>query len=297
MSVKISEVKHPNKSSEEAFQQLVGIDDQKSSLLNHLLFFLDPQMLKNWEKKHYPKGFKNNALTGKLFRSPLIILSGEVGCGKTALAHSVATPLGSKLGKEIIVLETPSNIRGGGLVGELSSRITAAFDVARNRVNKNSPGILIIDEADDLATSRSQNEAHHEDRAGLNVLIKQIDQLKTGEIPLAVILITNRLQVLDPAVVRRSELNLSFVRPAKEGLNACFSSLLEGIDYTKQEIEGLVSMALKTTVPYSYSDIFLRVGQSAFKEAIFANAPYNAKALMETLHKTKPTPLLKELNG
>jgi ATP-dependent 26S proteasome regulatory subunit len=92
----------------------------------------------------------------------------------------------------------------GGHVGELSARITEAFTQAKARAVAIGRGILIIDEADDLATGRSQMQAHHEDRAGVNVLIKQINQLSTGSPPIALIMIINRADILDPAVIRRA---------------------------------------------------------------------------------------------
>jgi len=83
----------------------------------------------------------------------------------------------------------------------------------RTRAESIGRGILVLDEADDLATRRGQMQAHHEDRAGVNVLIKQIDQLSKAKAPITVIIITNRADVLDPAVVRRAALRLDFHRP------------------------------------------------------------------------------------
>ena len=168
MSVKLNEISHPNGPSKDRFDSLVGIDGLKTELVNHLLFFFDPTRYQKWEKSHFPKGFNNRAVSIRSSQSPLIILAGEVGCGKTALAHSVATPLAENINKKILVMETPSNIRGGGLVGELSQRVTGAFEIARSKVSSKQPGILIVDEADDLATSRSQNQAHHDHRAALD---------------------------------------------------------------------------------------------------------------------------------
>lgn len=292
MTVTLAEILHPNGKSQEEYDSLVGIDENKSELLNHLIFFFDKSQYETWEKGHFPKGFNNRTLKKKLFQSPLIILSGEVGCGKTALAHSVATPVAAAINKKVLVLETPSNLRGSGMVGELSARVTAAFDVAKKKVNPKQPGILIIDEADDLATSRSQNQAHHEDRAGLNVLIKQMDQLKLGDTPMAVILITNRLEVLDPAVVRRAELQLLFERPDKEGLKAAFSNVLEGTGSKPAELDALIDHCSKSKIPYSYSDILVRVGQSALRKAIYNNKKFGSHAVLEILKVTKPTPLL-----
>lgn len=91
--------------------------------------------------------------------------------------------------------------------------------------------MLIIDEGDDLGTSRSQMQAHHEDRAGLNVLIKEIDRLVRERVPIAVLLITNRFQALDAALVRRGHV-VRFTRPNASARRALFKHLLEGVSYS-----------------------------------------------------------------
>jgi hypothetical protein len=56
--------------------------------------------------------------------------------------------------------------------------------MAKARAAAVGRAILVIDEADDLATGRGQTQAHHEDRAGVNVLIKQINQLANSAAPM-----------------------------------------------------------------------------------------------------------------
>ncbi len=164
--LELLETRHPDKVAQARFDELVGIDDQKQQLLQELRMLLQPEVIAGWEKRHHPKGLDLARRMSQ--RSPLVLLEGDVGCGKTALAGSIGSPLASALGERVVALETPSNIRGTGLVGELSARITAAFGQAKSRV-RNGQGLLIIDEGDDLATQRAQMQAHHEDRAGLNV--------------------------------------------------------------------------------------------------------------------------------
>ncbi len=197
MELQLSEVRHPNPFAQHNYDNLIAIDEQKSVLLNTLHLFFDTDRVSKWHKKHHHSKlvFFENIVSG----TPLIILEGDVGCGKTALAHTIATPLGKLIDKRVLCFETPSNIRGVGRVGEISNRITEAFTQAKGKVKGNDIGILIIDEADDLATDREQNQAHHEDRAGLNVLIKQIDSVGREKSNLSIILITNRLKALDPA--------------------------------------------------------------------------------------------------
>src|SRR5690606_11086970 len=150
MEVKLHEHKHPNQAAEAAYNDLIAIDEKKETLLNTLELFFDNDKVEKWQKRYHPKGLDFfQTLTGG---TPLIILSGDVGCGKTALAHSVGTPLAKRIDKRIIVFETPSNIRGAGRVGEISNRITDAFEQVKSKIKTGQMGILLIDEADDLAT-------------------------------------------------------------------------------------------------------------------------------------------------
>jgi AAA+ superfamily predicted ATPase len=63
--------------------------------------------------------------------------------------------------------------------------------------------ILLVDEADALAQSREAAQMRHEDRAGVNAFIRGVDRIGNG-LPAAVIMCTNRLSALDPAVRRRA---------------------------------------------------------------------------------------------
>ena len=208
----------------------------------------------------------------------------------------MATPLGKRLDSRVLSIETPTNLRGSGLVGEISKRITDTFDRAKSALKRSSikQGILIIDEADDLATSRSQMQAHHEDRAGLNALIKQIDKLKEEGINLAVILITNRMSVLDPAVRRRASLELQFKRPGEKQLYQVFGAILDKTETNRSEIEKLIDMAISKNIRYSYSDLFHKVGNKALLDSIRNNRKFTAQSLTDALKTITPSPLLDE---
>lgn len=286
------ESKHPGRDAERQYEMLVAIDKQKNELLKTLSLLMDTDKLHHWQKNHHKKGLPlmQHIEAG----TPLIILSGEVGCGKTALAQVIGTPLAKKLNKPVKVFETPSNIRGSGLVGEISNRITETFESVKAKLRHDEIGILIIDEADDIATSRAQNQAHHEDRAGLNVLIKQIDSIRRSNKKLAVIMITNRVVVLDPAVRRRTSLHLIFERPTGEKLDEVLTWILDGTDYSDTEFKKLKSIASKKKIPYSFSDLIQRAGRQAIFNAIENNAAFNLSLYMEILESTEPTPLIEE---
>lgn len=253
-NVNLRETSHPNKQAQIDFDNLFGIDSIKQELLRSLLLILDFQRVDGWIKQYHPKA--DNFLKDLIGTQKLVILSGEVGCGKTMLANSIGTPLANKLDQKVLSLESPTNIRGQGMVGELSARITSLFDQAKHKVSGGKSGLLIIDEADDLATSRSQIQAHHEDRAGVNVLARQIDSLSKDQINLAVILITNRLSTLDPAILRRSDTILKFERPNKDICRNLFIHLSEKLDFklSETELDDLLEIT-EQSLRFTYSDI------------------------------------------
>lgn len=292
MEISLTEEKHPNKVAREAFGALVGLDAHKEQLIDELLSILDRQRVLNWNAEHHQGKL---VLVHRLVkRAPLILLSGEVGCGKTALARSVGTPLADALDKQVMVYETPSDLRGSGMVGEISARITGAFQSARSQA-KGKPALLILDEADDIGTSRGQLQAHHEDRAGLNVLLRQIDLIARDKVPLAVVLITNREDVLDPALRRRVALHLRFNRPDAAQRRALFVESLRGVTVDEASLDSLVEASARDDVPYSSGDLVERVVSHALRACMRANRPFSAEALLEALAVVQPSPLIEPI--
>jgi SpoVK/Ycf46/Vps4 family AAA+-type ATPase len=289
--LRLVETIHPTREGMGDYDALLGIDEQKEALADELALILEHQRFDSWRKKHHPSGlaFVDNSRAS----APLIILSGDVGCGKTALASCVATPVARTIDQRITCLETPSDIRGGGYVGELSSRLTEAFAQAKIKASKIGRGILIIDEADDLATRRGQAQAHHEDRAGVNVLIKQIDQLARDTTPIAVIIITNRADVLDPAVLRRAVLRLEFKRPNDDARAAVFRRILDGTGASDAQIRELVKLTSKPA-SYTFSDLTVRIARLALRRAWKSNQPFGVAALKEAIAQVQPSPAMDE---
>ncbi|MFE5876472.1 AAA family ATPase [Rhodococcus sp. NPDC056506] len=72
--------------------------------------------------------------------------------------------------------------------------------------------IMVIDEADALVQSREATQMHHEDGAGVDAFLAEIDSL-AGSGFLFVVMCTNRLAALDPAVKRRTAATFDFGRP------------------------------------------------------------------------------------
>ncbi len=285
--LRLHETIHPTKEGMKDYEALLGIDDLKAALVDELTLILDRDRLAAWSKKHHPAGL--GIVDRARSKAPLVLLSGDVGCGKTALASCVATAVAKAIDHRIVCLETPSDIRGSGLVGELSTNVTEAFTQAKVKAEQVGRGILVIDEADDLATRRGQMQAHHEDRAGVNVLIKQIDQLSKIKAPMAVIMITNREDVLDPAVVRRAALRLTFHRPNDDARTAIFRRILEGTEATDSQLRELVKLTGKTP-GYTFSDITDRIARLALRRAWKGNQAFGVDLLKAAISEVEPSP-------
>lgn len=293
-TIKLTQATHPHPAAQARFDALVGVDQQKKDLLDELELLFDGGRLDQWHHRHHPRGLEIiNAIAR---RSRLILFTGDVGCGKTELALTVATPLAQRLDRHVAVFEAPGDVRGFGRVGEISARLTAVFDQAKRHARDRSVGILVLDEADDLATARAQMQAHHEDRAGVNVLIKQIDGLEHEKVPLVTFLITNRTAVLDPAVRRRASLQLQFVRPDRDAVRALFQRLV-GEALTATDLEMVLTEAFARPVSYTYSDLTHRIGRMAVLKAYRDGSPLLRQHLIESMAALEPSPVIDSDRG
>jgi len=116
-----------------------------------------------------------------------------------------------------------------------AAKLKAASGKARGAV------ILLVDEADALAQSREAAQMHHEDRAGVNAFIRGIDRIANAKLPAAILMCTNRLNALDPAVRRRAADVLSFARPSDEQRRFVLSSRLEPVGLGRHHTDALVA--------------------------------------------------------
>src|SRR5260370_16277128 len=100
-----------------------------------------------------------------------------------------------------------TQVRGSGLVGEMSDLIVQAFAQAELRAEQlRGPLLLLIDEADALAAKREEQHMHHEDKAGLNTLLQRVDNLRWTKVQMVVIFVPNRFLALHSAVRPRVSL-------------------------------------------------------------------------------------------
>ena len=294
-------IKFPDPDYLERFDALVGIDASKERLTKLLRFMLAPKELRDWGERLYPQS--KSIINTVLSRPPLIIISGDVGTGKTELATTIGSHV-SRLSKKPISLYPLSlSTRGEGRVGEMTRLLSDAFALMYDdskRMSKSDGStsggnILLIDEADALAQSREAIQMHHEDRAGVNALIRGIDRLADYKCPVAVIMSTNRLGAIDPAVQRRAAEVFIFDRPNLEQRRLVLNEL-SCFNLLPKQIDQLAEVGKDAEVNFTYSDLRQRyipslvLNAAPDKEISFSDA-------IKQLQDLRPTPPFNEVDN
>jgi AAA+ superfamily predicted ATPase len=227
------------------------------------------------------------------------VLAGDVGSGKTELAESVGDAVARQEGIDVTLLPLSLSARGQGRVGEMTQLLSAAFDYTATEAAKLKSGaggargavILLVDEADALAQSREAAQMHHEDRAGVNAFIRGVDRLSSARLPAAVIMCTNRLNALDPAVRRRAADVLTFTRPNEEQRRQILGDCLSPLGFTRAHIDALVAATgHRVDGPgFTFSDLTQRLVPAI----VLAAYPHGPADPANALHLAKgmaPTP-------
>jgi hypothetical protein len=292
-------ITYPDFEPQGRLARLVGLDAHKTRLTKILGLLVNPTGLEAWAKRHHPDAVA--LLDIVLRRPPLVILAGDVGSGKTELAETIGDAVARQEEIEITLFPLSLSTRGQGRVGEMTQLLSAAFDhtvAEASRLKSASGGarggvILLVDEADALAQSRESAQMHHEDRAGVNAFIRGIDRIANGKLPAAVIMCTNRLSALDPAVRRRAADVMSFSRPNDEQRRFLLSSRLEALGLGRQHIDAMVA----ATGPqhgtrdhgFTFSDLTQRLLPSIVLDAYPSKAVNGARAV-EITRAMEPTP-------
>ena len=285
----------PDPDLKDRYAGLVGVDPVKDRLLQEGLLLLAPNRLREWSLEHY--GSVLPGVADLAHRPPLIILAGDVGTGKTALATSFPDALARNMGIDLTVFHLGLGSRGQGAVGEMTRRLGAAFSrVADHARQAGGPtaepahgAVLVIDEADSVAQSRDLDQMHHEDRAGVNAIIRGIDQLANPAVAAICVMCTNRGDAIDPAVQRRAALTLAFDRPTPEQRASVLKSLL-GEALTDAEYDKLAAATGEAVaeVGYTFSDLRTRLVPEVLLRCLSAG-PVTLSIALDAAESIEPT--------
>ncbi|MBV4420279.1 AAA family ATPase [Clostridium tyrobutyricum] len=161
------------------FENMAGNEEAKESVQDIVDFLINPEKYKSYGAR-IPKG---------------VILYGEPGTGKTLMAKAIAgeagVPFYAVSGSDFVQI----------YVGVGASRIRQLFKKARN--NKKKKSIIFIDEIDAIGKKRESGAASSSDERDqtLNALLTEISGFNEDD-GTVVIAATNRLDTLDPALLR-----------------------------------------------------------------------------------------------
>lgn len=156
------------------FSDVAGAEEEKQELQEIVEFLKHPTKYSQMGAK-VPKG---------------VLLIGPPGTGKTLFAKAIAGEAG------VPFYTTSGSEFSETFVGTGAARVRDLFEQAKN----NAPCIIFIDEIDALGRERSNSMSGNDET--LNQLLVQMDGFDTAKNNVIIIAATNRVDVLDPALIR-----------------------------------------------------------------------------------------------
>jgi AAA+ superfamily predicted ATPase len=289
-----SELALPDETLAKREKSLLGFADRYARVHDQLRLLFQASELTAWNKTYHGGKLAICDLVSEQY--PLVIFHGDVGTGKTATAECMANRLVVEAKAEDSILFKLSNrVRGTGMVGEMGSLLAQAFTKVTQSAVKGRRAVLVIDEGDSLAASRSQEHSHHEDKVAVNTLIQGIDDLRRHGGRVVVILCTNRLSALDPALRRRAAVVEEFKRPTDTERRDLFAMDLAGIPVASSDVARLVQATgpRDGSPEWTYSDIRTRLYPAALAKAFPAEA-LRIEHLLAAAKSMRASPIMED---
>ncbi|MCH9044634.1 MAG: ATP-dependent zinc metalloprotease FtsH [SAR324 cluster bacterium] len=204
-----------DKSRRATFADVAGVEEAKEDLVETIEFLKDSERFRKLGGK-IPKG---------------LLMIGPPGTGKTLLARAVAgeadVPFFTVSGSDFVEM----------FVGVGASRVRDLFEEGR----KNAPCIIFIDEIDAVGRHRGAGlgSGHDEREQTLNQLLVEMDGFDTME-GVIVMAATNRVDVLDPALLRPGRFDRTVTVPLPDvrgrerilAIHTAKVKLAEGLEFT-----------------------------------------------------------------
>jgi SpoVK/Ycf46/Vps4 family AAA+-type ATPase len=291
-------VQYPDPDAQDRLDALIGVDDTVDRLALEAELLADPGRLAAWSAAAH--GGVLPAVERWPRRAPLFVLAGDIGTGKTEVAETIGHRVAVDLGVPVTLYPLSLTARGKGAVGEMTTLLTSAFAEVRAAATggRRRDGrlakviVLLIDEADALAQSRELAQMHHEDRAGVNALLRGVDGLRDDRLPVIVLLVTNRLDALDPAVRRRAARVLEFHRPDMDQRRSVLTAELYGAGLDDVALDSLAEAAGPLEGRdhgHTYSDLRLRLVPEIILDAYRRGVAVDAARAVDIARRIPPT--------
>ena len=242
-----------NRSGHGGFADVAGMEDLKQELLRRVIWVLQD---------------KEKAAKYRLLPPNGMLLYGPPGCGKTFFAKKFAEESGFNY-----FLVNGSDL-GSTYIHGTQGKIADLFKKAA----ENAPSVICFDEFDSFVPARGSDSARNRAEE-VNEFLSQLNNC--AERGVFVIGTTNRIDMIDPAVLRKGRMDLKYEIPAPdpETRRAMFALHLKGRPVS-EDID-LNRLALLSD-GYASSDIAFVVNESAMVAAL-ADEPISQRILEESL--------------
>ncbi|MEK9172975.1 MAG: AAA family ATPase [Patescibacteria group bacterium] len=155
------------------------------------------------------------------------VLSGPPGCGKTLIARGIATWLAAEFGQSDVEDDGYIYLSATELlnmyVGNTEEAIRSLFRRGRAHEKRTGrPSLIVIDEAEAVLAVRGSGISSDIEKTNVPTFLAEMDGLKdSGAV---VLLLTNRLDIMDPAVLRdgRCDRKITISRPDRSAAQQIF---------------------------------------------------------------------------
>jgi len=126
------------------------------------------------------------------------ILEGPPGTGKSMLGHALCNELAKKLGEKVSLFKISGAEMQVSAVGGSEAKWRDLFKDAKD----NQPSLILIDEIDACTPKRDGSSNARYDNSVVNQLLSLMSELEKSDDKTYVIGMTNRLNSIDPAMIR-----------------------------------------------------------------------------------------------
>lgn len=158
-----------------------------------------------------------------------IIFQGPPGVGKTMSARWIS----NKLGLPLLVLDLATVM--SSFLGKTGSNVRSVLEHAMS-----FPCVLLLDEFDAIAKRRDDDRELGELKRLVTVLLQTIDEWPSTSLLIAA---TNHGELLDPAIWRRFDMEISFNMPSqsmiKSYLHEYWPDIFDGKNINAEHFEGM----------------------------------------------------------
>lgn len=187
-----------------------------------------------------------------------LILYGPPGTGKTLLAKGIAGEA------ELNLYAVSGSAFEESYVGIGAARIRELFETAR----KNTPAIILIDEIDALIPTRSQDNLSVSHMQTINQLLAEMDTIEDDQNEgLFVIGTTNRIESIDPALLRAGRLDWQIHVPLPNDPDRT-DIITQGLEKIKANPSVKINDLVDRTIGYSSADIINVINEAAIDAAV-----------------------------